>query len=90
LASFTSLELSLTRTIAEKDAARSKQKTLLRKINHRVANSLQLAAGMLRLQRNREDEARMREKLEIAAQRIASIQHVHDRRYRSGRSRLSK
>lgn len=57
---------------------------LMREVNHRVANSLQLASSILRMQAHQEADAHTRDQLEKAGLRIGSIQHVHDRLYRSG------
>lgn len=57
---------------------------LMREVNHRVANSLQLASSILRMQAHQEADAHTRDQLEKAGLRISSIQHVHDRLYRSG------
>jgi two-component sensor histidine kinase len=57
---------------------------LMREVNHRVANSLQLASSILRMQAHQEVDAHTRDQLEKAGLRIGSIQHVHDRLYRSG------
>lgn len=57
---------------------------LMREVNHRVANSLQLASSILRMQSHQEVDAHTRDQLEKAGLRIGSIQHVHDRLYRSG------
>ncbi|WP_299360183.1 sensor histidine kinase [uncultured Paracoccus sp.] len=45
--------------------------------DHRIANSLSLAAAMLRLQRQKLDDAVVRQALLDAEMRIASIAHVH-------------
>jgi two-component sensor histidine kinase len=57
---------------------------LMREVNHRVANSLQLASSMLRMQAHQEEDLHTRESLEKAGLRLGSIQHVHGRLYRSG------
>ncbi|BCJ90208.1 hypothetical protein IZ6_09430 [Terrihabitans soli] len=56
----------------------------MREVNHRVANSLQLASSILRMQAHQELDAHTRDQLEKAGLRIGSIQHVHNRLYRSG------
>lgn len=70
--------------IAAKDEELRQAELLMREVNHRVANSLQLASSILRMQAHQESEAHTRDQLEKAGLRINSIQHVHDRLYRSG------
>jgi two-component sensor histidine kinase len=57
------------------------QQVLLQEINHRVKNSLQLVAGMLRLQAG--DDPHLGERLQEASSRIMAIGRAHDRLYRS-------
>jgi two-component sensor histidine kinase len=70
--------------LAAKDEELRQAELLMREVNHRVANSLQLASSILRMQAHQETEAHTRDQLEKAGLRINSIQHVHDRLYRSG------
>lgn len=56
---------------------------LARETNHRVKNSLQLVGALLRLQGKAADDPRIREQLEEASNRVATIAHVHDKLYRS-------
>jgi len=57
------------------------QQVLLQEINHRVKNSLQLVAGMLRLQAG--DDPHLGQRLQEASSRIMAIGRAHDRLYRS-------
>jgi two-component sensor histidine kinase len=57
------------------------QQVLLQEINHRVKNSLQLVAGMLRLQAG--DDPHLGQRLQEASGRIMAIGRAHDRLYRS-------
>ena len=57
------------------------QQVLLKEINHRVKNSLQLVAGMLRLQAG--DDPHLGQRLQEASSRIMAIGRAHDRLYRS-------
>src|SRR5262249_20134126 len=57
------------------------QQVLLKEINHGVKNSLQLVAGMLRLQAG--DDPHLGERLQEASSRIMAIGRAHDRLYRS-------
>lgn len=78
-------ELAELRTqLAAKEEELRQAEILMREVNHRVANSLQLASSILRMQALQETDAHTRNQLEQAGLRISSIQHVHDRLYRSG------
>src|SRR5215475_5365998 len=57
------------------------QQVLLKEINHRVKNSLQLVANMLRLQAA--DDPHLGQRLQEASSRIMAIGRAHDRLYRS-------
>jgi len=57
------------------------QQVLLKEINHRVKNSLQLVAAMLRLQGG--DDPHLGQRLQEASSRIMAIGRAHDRLYRS-------
>lgn len=70
--------------LAAKEEELRQSALLMREVNHRVANSLQLASSILRMQAHQEADAHTRDQLEKAGLRINSIQHVHDRLYRSG------
>jgi two-component sensor histidine kinase len=63
------------------NAALEHQQVLLKEINHRVKNSLQLVAGMLRLQAG--DDPQIGRRLQEASSRIMAIGRAHDRLYRS-------
>ena len=54
---------------------------LLKEINHRVKNSLQMVANMLRLQAG--DDPHLGQRLQEASGRIMAIGRAHDRLYRS-------
>jgi two-component sensor histidine kinase len=62
-------------------AALEHQHVLLKEINHRVKNSLQLVAGMLRLQAG--DDPNLGRRLQEASSRIMAIGRAHDQLYRS-------
>jgi len=57
------------------------QQVLVKEINHRVKNSLQLVSSMLNLQAG--DDPLLAERLQDASSRIAAIARAHDRLYRS-------
>jgi two-component sensor histidine kinase len=63
------------------NAALERQQVLLKEINHRVKNSLQLVASMLRLQA--EGDSQLGQRLQEASSRIMAIGRAHDRLYRS-------
>jgi PAS domain S-box-containing protein len=58
---------------------------LLREINHRVKNSLQLVSGLLNLQMASIDDASAKAMLKDASDRIAAVARVHYRLYQSDR-----
>jgi GAF domain-containing protein len=62
-------------------AALERQKVLVKEINHRVKNSLQLVAGLLNLQAA--DDPEIGRLLRQASNRIMAIGRAHDRLYRS-------
>jgi two-component sensor histidine kinase len=57
------------------------QQVLIKEINHRVKNSLQLVSSMLSLQAGA--DPRVAESLQDASLRVAAIARAHDRLYRS-------
>jgi two-component sensor histidine kinase len=57
------------------------QQVLLKEINHRVKNSLQLVAAMLRVQAG--DDPQLGRRLQEASSRILAIGRAHDRLYRT-------
>lgn len=63
--------------LAEKDA-------LLREVNHRAKNSLQLVSSLLTLQGMTAPDAELRRKFQDACTRIATVAQVHHRLYQSG------
>jgi two-component sensor histidine kinase len=58
---------------------------LLKEVNHRVKNSLQLVASLLSLQRAQIDDPQTRLHFEDAARRINAVAQVHQRLYRDER-----
>lgn len=76
--------VELRHQLAQRDEELRQRDLLMREVNHRVANSLQLASSMLRMQAHQEEDAHTRDALEKAGLRLGSIQHVHGRLYRSG------
>ena len=91
LASFASIGLVLSRAAVEKDKLLAEKELLveqlhmmLREVNHRVSNSLQIANSLLRLQGRKAQSADAKRELAEAANRIGSITLVHTRLYKDG------
>ena len=58
------------------------QQVLVKEINHRVKNSLQLVASMLNLRAGAQDDPTISQDLGDASSRIGAISRAHDRLYR--------
>ena len=63
-------------------AALEHQQVLVKEINHRVKNSLQLVASMLNLRAGAQDDPTINQVLGDASSRIGAISRAHDRLYR--------
>jgi two-component sensor histidine kinase len=63
-------------------AALEHQQVLVKEINHRVKNSLQLVASMLNLCAGAQDDSTVNQVLGDASARIGAISRAHDRLYR--------
>jgi two-component sensor histidine kinase len=74
-------EVRESRDRLEKLAAQ--QAVLLREVNHRVANSLQLISSLIELQARRVAVPEAREMLQTAAERVEAVSLVHRRLYTS-------
>jgi two-component sensor histidine kinase len=61
----------------------AQQAVLLREVNHRVANSLQLISAMIALQARRLDDGQARDLLRRAAERVDAVALIHRRLYTS-------
>jgi two-component sensor histidine kinase len=72
------LTARLAQALAQKDV-------LLKEVNHRVKNSLQLVASLLSLQRNQIGDEATRHQFEDAARRINVVAQVHQRLYQGDR-----
>lgn len=66
----------------ERNAAHEKHRLLLRELNHRVTNHLQMITAMLALQAAGQPEASVRADFEKAIQRIHTLAGLHTRLYR--------
>ena len=58
------------------------QQVLVKEINHRVKNSLQLVASMLNLRAGAQDDPTINQILGDASSRVGAISRAHDRLYR--------
>ncbi|HZP98204.1 MAG TPA: histidine kinase dimerization/phosphoacceptor domain -containing protein [Reyranella sp.] len=64
-------------------AALEHQQVLVKEINHRVKNSLQLVASMLNLRATTQDEPAVTQVLAEASGRVSAIARAHERLYKS-------
>ena len=76
------LNRELTTTIAENESLLQQKDFLLKEVNHRVQNSLQLVAAFLRLQGKASGDDAVRLQLEEADRRLSAVALVHRRLYR--------
>ncbi|WP_158044195.1 PAS domain-containing sensor histidine kinase [Skermanella pratensis] len=76
-------EQALTNALADKDLLLARQDMLLKEVNHRVKNSLQLVASLLNLQGRQLDDARSRQAFEDAVSRVNAIAQVHEQLYKN-------
>jgi two-component sensor histidine kinase len=65
------------------ESALARQKILLREVDHRIKNSLQLVIGLLRLQSTASSDTEVRQQLQEAAGRVSAVARVHQRLYQS-------
>ena len=72
----------LQRTLADKDALIAQKDVLVKEVNHRVQNSLQLVAAFLRLQAKAAGAGDVADQLGEAQARLAAVALVHRRLYR--------
>lgn len=68
--------------LAEKTRLLDERETLLKEINHRIRNSLQLVSSMLRLQMSGGRDEVVRRQLADAARRVLTIAKLHEQLYR--------
>lgn len=74
----TVLFLSDVTAIREKERQIMVKDSVIREIHHRVKNSLNTIAGMLRMQARRAKDPDTKEALKISVNRIVSISRIHD------------
>ena len=77
------LNARLSETVADKEALLGQKEMLLKEVNHRVQNSLQLVSSFLGLQSREIDDERMRAAFEEARRRLGAVALVHRRLYRA-------
>jgi two-component sensor histidine kinase len=63
-------------------AAMERQEILIKEINHRIKNSLQLVSSMLHLQAKSSTDPKLLAALQAASGRVAAVARVHERLYR--------
>jgi two-component sensor histidine kinase len=71
----------LSQAVAEKDAALRRAELMAKEIDHRVMNSLQLTASLLRLQGHALGDTEAAAQLGLAASRVAAVARVHQHLY---------
>jgi len=78
------LGMAIERQRIERDLRKAldRQQVLMREVNHRVNNSLQIVAGMLRLHASGAVSEDVRHELQEAGGRIAAVARAHQRLYR--------
>ena len=77
------LNRQLFATLDEKDVLLRQKQFLMREVNHRVQNSLQLVSSFLALQGRTSEEAAVQAAIEEARRRISAVSLVHRRLYLS-------
>ena len=76
------LNRELERAVAEKDAALAQKDILMREVDHRVQNSLQLVASFLAIQARDAGPGAVADQLIEARSRLSAVALVHRRLYR--------
>ncbi len=69
--------------LGEKEALLAQKDMLLKEVNHRVKNSLQLVASLLNLQGRQLEDPRSRQAFEDAVSRVGAIAQVHEQLYKN-------
>lgn len=77
-------EESLAAALNDRDLLLRQKDMLLKEVNHRVKNSLQLVASLLRLQASATAERLLYEQFNAAAARVLAIGAVHEQLYKVG------
>lgn len=76
------LNAELSATVAEKDAALAQKDLLMREVDHRVQNSLQLVSSFLSIQARDAGPGTVADQLTEARSRLSAVALVHRRLYR--------
>jgi light-regulated signal transduction histidine kinase (bacteriophytochrome) len=82
------LNVQLTEAVSEKDGLIQQKEMLLKEVNHRVQNSLQLVSSFLALQARASNDAALHEAFDEARQRLSAVALVHRRLYRADQIEL--
>lgn len=75
---------ALTQALGEKEDLLAQKELLLHEVNHRVGNSLQIVASMLRLQGAAFPGGEVRAHFEEAVSRVTAVARLHERLHRGG------
>ncbi len=73
---------SLEQALGERDRALAEKDLLMREVNHRIKNSLQVVSSLLSLQAQGSGDAHLRAQLEEAGRRVQAISDIHSLLYR--------
>lgn len=77
------LNIRLTETLEDKEGLLQQKELLLREVNHRIQNSLQLVSSFLGLQARSSDDQALKDSFEEARRRLSAVALVHRRLYRA-------
>ncbi|GEO39343.1 hypothetical protein SAE02_34910 [Skermanella aerolata] len=69
--------------LGEKETLLAQKDMLLKEVNHRVKNSLQLVASLLNLQGRQVEDPKSRQAFEDAVSRVGAIAQVHEQLYKN-------
>ncbi len=73
---------SLEQALGERDSALAEKDLLMREVNHRIKNSLQVVSSLLSLQGQAVGDSRLRAHLDEAGRRVQAISDIHRLLYR--------
>jgi PAS domain S-box-containing protein len=79
----TEVERVLRNTLQDKEALLRDKDDLMREVNHRVKNTLQMASSFLRIQARVADAAAVQEALHSAVKRLDRMAEIHEKLYRA-------